>query len=219
MNSRDRILKRLRETKYIKKDVALPTVSDEQTFADYPLSRDKLLSCFKKQFIDLNGEIYIIPNLKEAADKTFEIINTLPEKTCLIQSTPFLEEIYSKNELLLRFVEEDLSMDSKVFAKYEVGITAADVLVARTGSILISSLFGGGRRLSVLPPIHMVIAREEQIVYSLEQAIQNFAQDKAFGSYATIITGPSRTSDIEKQLVLGAHGPKRLILILIADSS
>lgn len=217
MSSRDRILKRLREKKYTIETGVLPVMRDVQTFADFPSSGNKLLPYFKKRFVDLKGEIHIVAHNAAAADTIIEIIDSLSNKSCIIQKSPLLQEICSNDERLLQYISEDLSIESSAFAEYEVGITVADVLVARTGSILISSKYGGGRRLSVLPPIHMVIAKEEQIVPSLDQALKNHILDKEYGSYATIITGPSRTSDIEKQLVLGAHGPKRLILILISD--
>jgi L-lactate dehydrogenase complex protein LldG len=88
-------------------------------------------------------------------------------------------------------------------------------LIARTGSILLHTVSAGGRRLSVLPPTHIVIAEEKQIVPSLDEAFNTLDHDQDIWSYATIITGPSRTSDIEKQLVLGAHGPKKLIVLII----
>ncbi|MCA9734169.1 lactate utilization protein, partial [candidate division KSB1 bacterium] len=101
------------------------------------------------------------------------------------------------------------------FAEYSIGLTSADFLVARTGSIVLRSSIAAGRRLSVLPPLHIVVATVEQIVPSLDAALQNSEFRNGEWSYGTIITGPSRTSDIEKILVLGAHGPKRLALILL----
>jgi L-lactate dehydrogenase complex protein LldG len=57
----------------------------------------------------------------------------------------------------------------------------------------------------------------DQLVISLDEAMAGYQQRSEFdrSSYATIITGPSRTSDIEKILVLGAHGPKRLAVIVM----
>ena len=96
----------------------------------------------------------------------------------------------------------------------ELGVTGCDCLIARTGSIAISTRSAGGRVLSVLPPVHLVIARRAQIVPDLETAIRLW-RDRygvAWPSNLCIITGPSRTADIEKILVMGAHGPKRLAL-------
>lgn len=96
----------------------------------------------------------------------------------------------------------------------EVGITGCDCLVGRTGSIILSTRSGGGRVPSVLPPIHLVLARRDQIVPDLDAAVRLLRSryDGHWPSFLTVISGPSRTSDIEKVLVLGAHGPKRLLL-------
>jgi L-lactate dehydrogenase complex protein LldG len=96
----------------------------------------------------------------------------------------------------------------------DLGVTGCDCLVAQTGSIIVSTLSAGGRALSVLPPVHLVIARREQIVPDLASglALLRKRYDKHWPSALSVITGPSRTADIEKILVMGAHGPKRLVL-------
>ena len=75
----------------------------------------------------------------------------------------------------------------------------------------------GGRALSVLPPHHVVIVRKSQLLPDLTAAYELLAQKYAgsgYPSYMGFITGPSRTGDIERILVLGAHGPKRLTVLL-----
>jgi L-lactate dehydrogenase complex protein LldG len=96
----------------------------------------------------------------------------------------------------------------------DLGVTGCDCLVAQTGSIIVSTLSAGGRALSVLPPTHLVIARRAQIVPDLESGIALLRKryDRHWPSALSVITGPSRTADIEKILVMGAHGPKRLAL-------
>jgi len=89
-------------------------------------------------------------------------------------------------------------------------------LVARTGSILVSSSSQSGRQLNVFPPIHIVLAHVSQLVNYLDDALisiqQKYGDD--LPSAISTITGPSRTADIEKTLVLGAHGPKEFIVFL-----
>ncbi len=101
--------------------------------------------------------------------------------------------------------------------KCSVGITECDALVAQTGSILVTSRSTGGRALSVLPPHHLVLARRGQLVpdlgTALEQSKRRYAPD--WPSMISFITGPSRTGDIERILVLGAHGPKQLTVFLL----
>lgn len=99
----------------------------------------------------------------------------------------------------------------------DAGISECDALVAQTGSVLVTSRGSGGRALSVLPPHHIVVARREQLLGSLPEA---FALLKSrygtnYPSMISFITGPSRTGDIERILVLGAHGPKKLTIFLI----
>jgi L-lactate dehydrogenase complex protein LldG len=96
----------------------------------------------------------------------------------------------------------------------DLGVTSCDCLVAQTGSVIVSTVSAGGRALSVLPPTHLVIARREQIVPDLATAMALLRKryNKHWPSALSVITGPSRTADIEKILVMGAHGPKHLAL-------
>jgi len=100
----------------------------------------------------------------------------------------------------------------------DAGVTGCEVLVAQTGGIMVSVESAGGRALSVLPPHHVVIARASQMVPDLTAAFEHVKRryGKNFPSFMSFITGPSRTGDIERILVLGAHGPKRLTLLLVA---
>ena len=99
----------------------------------------------------------------------------------------------------------------------DAGITSCEAIVAQLGSILVSSASSGGRSLSILPHVHVVIATTEQIVPDLESCFQDMlaTHGKKLPSMLSFITGPSRTGDIERILVLGAHGPKELYVILI----
>lgn len=100
----------------------------------------------------------------------------------------------------------------------DLGVTGCDCLIARTGSIAVCTRSAGGRALSVLPPVHLVIARRDQIVPDLEFAFSLWKN--RYGEYwpsnLSIITGPSRTADIEQTLNLGVHGPKHLHVVVIA---
>jgi len=99
----------------------------------------------------------------------------------------------------------------------DAGVTGCEVLVAQTGGIMVSVQSAGGRALSVLPPHHVVIARTSQMVPDLTAAFEHVKMryGKLFPSFMSFITGPSRTGDIERILVLGAHGTKRLTVLLI----
>ena len=100
-----------------------------------------------------------------------------------------------------------------------VGITSCDFLISRFGSVMVSSGLGVGRRLFVFPETHIVIASASQVVPELKDALVGMKEKYAdnFPSQVTVITGPSRTADIEKTLVMGAHGPKNLYVFMIDD--
>ena len=101
----------------------------------------------------------------------------------------------------------------------DAGITYCEYLIARLGSIMVSSKQTSGRRLNVFPENHIVIARSSQIVADLKDALKNI-KEKYVGnlpSMISVITGPSRTADIEKTLVMGAHGPRELYVFLIDE--
>jgi L-lactate dehydrogenase complex protein LldG len=104
-------------------------------------------------------------------------------------------------------------------AKVSAGITGCDALIAQTGSVLLTANSGGGRALSVLPLHHVVVAWSSQLVPDLPAAFELLEQKYApnFPSFMTFITGPSRTGDIERVLVLGAHGPRKLTVILVGS--
>jgi len=75
----------------------------------------------------------------------------------------------------------------------------------------------GGRALSVLPPHHVVLARREQLLSDLPEAFALLRKKYAanYPSFISFITGPSRTGDIERILVLGAHGPRKLTILCV----
>ena len=96
-------------------------------------------------------------------------------------------------------------------------LETCDAGITQTGGVLVSGPSAGGRALSVLPPHHIVIARTSQVVPDLTAAFDCVKQRYGtnFPSFMSFITGPSRTGDIERILVLGAHGPKRLTILLV----
>ncbi len=109
---------------------------------------------------------------------------------------------------------------TKGWESYPLGVTTCESLVAESGTILVSAALSG-RAPSVLPPVHLVIATADQLVADLDTSMTRLRQrfPEQFPSTMSWITGPSRTADIEKILVLGAHGPKRLAVLLLPTGS
>jgi L-lactate dehydrogenase complex protein LldG len=103
----------------------------------------------------------------------------------------------------------------------DVGITLCESLIARTGSVMVSSAQLSGRRMPGFMPVHIVLAYTSQIVKDVKDGFKLMKEkyEEGMPSMITFITGPSSTADIEGILVYGAHGPKELFVFLIDDIS
>lgn len=99
----------------------------------------------------------------------------------------------------------------------DAAVTTCELLVARTGSIVMSAAQDSGRTVSVYAPVHICVAYTDQLVYDIRDGLIAL-KEKYQGqlpSLITFATGPSRTADIEKTLVVGVHGPKEVYLFLV----
>jgi len=94
----------------------------------------------------------------------------------------------------------------------EKGFTLADGLIAETGTLILSGRRPGSRRAAFLAEEHWALVSEECVYETLGHFLESEPWRELAGPALTLITGPSRTADIEKILVLGAHGPRRLVI-------
>lgn len=113
---------------------------------------------------------------------------------------------------LLNQNEPQVDISNSFSNSLEAAITNCESLVADTGTILVSSALSQTRQVYPYAPTHIVVASVSQLKRTLEEAISEISEKygKEYPSTITAITGPSRTADIEKTLILGAHGPKTL---------
>ncbi|MFC1555229.1 lactate utilization protein C [candidate division KSB1 bacterium] len=119
-------------------------------------------------------------------------------------------------------VDKGLSNEKVIFgkekrelqSKAEIGLTGCDAAVAETGSIILVSAEGKPKTASLLPYTHIALVEKNQILFGLEEYLTQKAHISEDYSQINIITGPSRTADIEMKLILGMHGPGKLIVII-----
>lgn len=97
----------------------------------------------------------------------------------------------------------------------EVGITSADYALADTGSLVVFTESNESRLLSLLPPCHVAVIRRTCIVPSLDDVLRLHPLPGDKSSAMIVITGPSRTADIEMRLVRGVHGPGEIHVIIV----
>jgi L-lactate dehydrogenase complex protein LldG len=126
-------------------------------------------------------------------------------------------KIYCEEEGLKKIIQPTLLYDD--IAGCDASVTSCEFLVARTGSIILSSVHQG-RIPSVYAPVHVCIATTSQLVYDVKDGLEGLKNKyrQHLPSLITLATGPSRTADIEKTLVVGVHGPKEVYCFVMEDT-
>lgn len=221
-DSREKILRRIREALSVKAPArhlvgAGPSPSGHQPqdwLPPVPSSESELVALFKKNSLDLKTEVRHCADAAAAAAELASLAREHGWKS--VGSHDFELGSAAVRSLGLPVVRTDCEYSTAALEKCDAGVSGCECLVAQTGGILVTSASSGGRVLSVLPPHHVVIASVSQLVGDLADAFgvlrKNYGAPPAFASF---ITGPSRTGDIERILVLGAHGPKKLTVLLV----
>lgn len=173
------------------------------------------LARFRANATDLKATFYFCNNRDELARLLLELKDVDSWKK-IASHTGELTDSACKT-LALPVCRTDQPFNVNDLESSDAGITECDALVAQTGSVLVTNRSAGGRALSVLPPHHVVLARREQLLRDLPAAFELLKKKYAanYPSMISFITGPSRTGDIERILVLGAHGPKKLTIFCV----
>ena len=160
-------------------------------------------------------ECHLVADSNAAAQTLAQVLQSLPPGEIYVQDDPALRRLIDASGARrpVRWSTQAAPAESS-----QATITLADALIAQTGSVFVSASCGG-RGASVVAPVHIAMARQSQLVPDLETALHNATADQRLekNSYACIISGSSRTADIEKILVQGAHGPMRLVVIVETD--
>jgi L-lactate dehydrogenase complex protein LldG len=193
-----------------------PSKSAQKWLPEAGHTFEEQLSLFRKNAIDLKADLHL---LNCAEDLSTHLSNLRDaEGWKKIGSHKGELTAIACRALDLPICQTDQPYDAKDLEGCDAGITECDALIAQTGSVLVTSRSAGGRALSVLPPHHVVIARQDQLIADLPDAFALIKRkyQTNYPSFISLITGPSRTGDIERILVLGAHGPKKLTILLLS---
>jgi L-lactate dehydrogenase complex protein LldG len=168
---------------------------------------DALVNIFETVFTSLQGKFFF-------ANTEAEKIERL-QKICLENN---FTKIYCPAQDIVELCKRCNFMFSPYhsLADCDVSITHCEYLVARTGSMLLSSGTPNGRTSSVYAPVHICMATQEQFVYDIDDAIIKLQEkyNQQLPSFISLASGPSRTADIEKTLVVGVHGPKEVYCLV-----
>ena len=208
-SAKENILKKIREA--LSHPVPLPFPKSEGNNSVFHPQTEDLEVCFAKEFTKLLGKFAFCINDED-------LVNQLAS---LIKSKAW-QHIYCVEKLLIPLVAHasNGSINQSNLENCDASVTSCEYLIARSGSIVMSSAQQSGRTVSIYAPVHICIAYTDQLVYDIREGIQ-LVKDKykeKLPSMITFATGPSRTADIEKTLVVGVHGPKEVFLFLVDRS-
>jgi L-lactate dehydrogenase complex protein LldG len=207
-SARNNILARLKAAQEKRGEIG--EISPDFTSPIYHPLNESLSLEFKANLETIGGQVIICQSKSEIG---IQIKKICEEKQ---QDVLFCSDL-ALQELVNGTVK--INSDESEFLNLNIGLTGCEFLIAHLGSVLISSAQISGRRLNIFPETHIVVAHESQLTDYLDQAIEKL-QNKyknELPSLISNITGPSRTADIEKTLVMGMHGPKSLIVILTEE--
>lgn len=173
-----------------------PELSAEEAFAD--------------SFIKLGGKFIFCDHEQELLEQLVHLYESRGWQQMLC-AEPRLLQLLQNNKINIAQPADSLP------DKAEACITGCELLVGRTGSVILSSKQYLGRTATVFYPVHIIIAYTQQVVADIGEGLE--AMTKKYGnalpSMINLNTGPSRTADIEKTLVVGVHGPGEVFCFLV----
>jgi L-lactate dehydrogenase complex protein LldG len=225
--SRDRILGRIREAlatpapRHYEAASPSPNAAVTTSFREWlPLVGEGLaeqFALFTRQCDILCVRLCECDDIAAAAQELAAMARQSGWSRLACHTGELIDQLLARLPASLSLFKTEHGYEKDALERCDASVTECESLVAQTGSICITSRSSGGRALSVLPPEHVVIARRAQLVPDLTAAYEQLAKKYRAGypSFISFISGPSRTGDIERILVLGAHGPKKVTLLLL----
>jgi len=209
--SKEKVLKKIRNALITKTDKPYPDIdNDSSVYLD--ISNDELDIRFAEEFSKVSGKFIYNENHQELVNN-LKILCKENNWTTIFCLENKIKELLTAGGIEYTDQDNDL-------AEIQVGLTFCEFLIARLGSVMVSAKQASGRRLPAYSPVHIVIAYSSQLVPDIKQALSGMKEKygNKLPSLISLLTGPSRTADIEKTLVVGVHGPKEIYVLLVDDS-
>lgn len=204
--AKEKIFKQIRNALIEKSDLSNQNIDLNQNV--FHTTEDSNEIFFAKNLIQANGKFIFCDDLAELNQNIASLLKQNNWKHVIA-----IEPEVQDN---LKSIQQLLELDMNNLENCDAAITGCECLVARFGSVMVSSTQLKSRRLFAYTPVHIVVAHTSQVLLELNHAF-DFIKSKyknKLPSQITNITGPSRTADIEKTLIMGAHGPKELYVFL-----
>jgi L-lactate dehydrogenase complex protein LldG len=181
----------------------------------YPFVRknetDDIAVLFAAEFNAIGGKFMYCANVAELVSNLEAIAQEKAWSQVFCQEPSLLKHFNAAQLPFVKTGTYDTTLDAAVtFCKYAI---------ARTGGLVITSDTVSGRALPIYCPVHICVVYSKQVVFDIGDAL--LAAEQEYGtqlpSMINIATGPSRTADIEKTLVVGVHGPKEVYVLFLDE--
>jgi L-lactate dehydrogenase complex protein LldG len=205
--AKENILKKIRQA--LSHSTPIPFPNSEGNSSVFRPVTQELEIEFAEQFGKLQGKFVYCLNHRELAIQLANLVANNAWK-----------KIYCCEKDLVELLKDlQLNLFSDRLDQCDAAITTCEALIARTGSIVLSAAQDSGRTVSVYAPVHICIAYSRQLVFDVKDGLQVIKEKYGTNlpSLISFASGPSRTADIEKTLVVGVHGPKEVYLFLVDD--
>jgi L-lactate dehydrogenase complex protein LldG len=181
----------------------------------------ELAARFSDEWVAAGGRVYRVPDRHAAFEKVLALVREHAARSVLLGRGTFLDSLNLAHELPAAGIEvvapEGFSPTTcrDPFFAADLGITGVDYLIAETGSLALFARPGEPRSYSLLPPVHIAVADSSQLLPDLFDLFDRQPRG-TLPSCLSLITGPSKTGDIELRLVTGVHGPGEVHVVLVA---
>jgi len=221
MNGRESFLQRVRQAVADGNRAGTQSPLPARGDVGYQGGGDDPVACFKTQFLAAGGVLHASSDVDAARAKVIELASTCKARRILLGTGSVIDSL--NLEPLLRERGFDVARADTANTRRDamfaadVGISGVAYLVAETGSLVALASPAEPRGLTLLPPVHIAVASRAQLLpdlFDLYTVLQKQGSP-ALPSCVTLITGPSKTGDIELRLVTGVHGPGEVHLIFI----
>ncbi|SHL84663.1 L-lactate dehydrogenase complex protein LldG [Chitinophaga jiangningensis] len=206
--AKENILKRVRNA--LSQSVQLPFPNSEGNTAVFKTESEGMEIRFAEEFTRLQGKFVFCAGKTELIENLRALCDNKEWHNVHCQTPSLLKHLHT---------DELPCLNQGNMHDADAAITDVEYLVARTGTVVLSAAQPSGRALPVYAPVHIMIAYTHQLVFDLKDALHKL-KDKYGNDLPSAIsfaTGPSRTADIEKTLVVGIHGPKEVYVFLVDE--
>jgi L-lactate dehydrogenase complex protein LldG len=220
MNSRDAVLQSIRSGLANAAEAGFAHLEPPPVHEVWPRTnpdRETLAKRFAEELKAVHGETIRCASVAEAGQKLASIIQEAGWSRIAAVDRPLAHEVTAALPADKVAWTQD-NWQPREMAELPAGLVTADYLLADTGTSVIACRTAPERLLCYLPPACVVVAKADQLHEHLPAAwpeIARRAADRELTGEFVMVTGPSRTADIEKILILGVHGPKRLVVLLV----